>query len=343
MARRNRTKPLEPAIPGFNVRRTSKGIVVVEIDPWADPAKDAAWLEAKRRKMPSEVAFRREYLRDWTSAAGTPYYPEFSESPKRYICACTGLVPGQPIIRGWDFGYRRPACVWFQPSPNKGRVWFLREVMGENIDTHSFRDLVLYLSGQLDIEDLKRRPKALAKVQAIRENPKLPPPPWFSHSPEGLRFIDYAGPEALKRHPEAEGDDAARVDAEILQRGGIHLRTFYTTPKGRAKIMRRLLLVQADGHPGALFDPACRELVMGMGGFIVFAKPTKEQPESNDPQKDGYYENLHDAAGYGLAGELPADDDLPDPPPLTVYEGRSPVQIPQEGWPIHEVHNPDRW
>jgi hypothetical protein len=341
MARRR--QPLAPTIPGFNTRRTSKGWLIVEIDPWADPAKDAAWLEAKRCSMPSEVAFRREFLRDWTSAAGTPFYPEFVENPKLYIRPCTGLIPGLPVIRGWDFGYRRPACVWFQVGPT-GRVWFLREVMGVNIDTHSFRDLVLYLSGQLDIELLKARPKAMSKVLGIRENPKLPEPPWFNHNPEALRFRDYAGPEALKRHPEAEGDDAARVDAEILGRAGIHLATFYTTPKGRAKIMRRLLLRRPDGHPGALFDPACRELILGMGGGITFAKPTKGNQEPDEPNKDGEFEHLHDAAGYGLAGELPADEENAPPAPTTVYEGREPHLIPQgDGWPIHEVHNPDRW
>ena len=107
-------------IKGFSIRRTSRGWLVVEIDPWANPKKDEAWLEQRRRRAVSEVAFRREHLRDWTSAGGLSFYPEFMERPGRYIRRAPGLIDGLPVIRGWDFGYRRPALVWLQYSPRRG-------------------------------------------------------------------------------------------------------------------------------------------------------------------------------------------------------------------------------
>jgi hypothetical protein len=301
-------------IPGLGVRRTARGWVVIEIDPWANPAKDEAWLDQKRRSAVSEVAFRREYLRDWMSAAGQSFYPEFMERPERYIRAATGLLRDLPVIRGWDFGYRRPACVWLQFSPKSGRVWVLRELLGQNIDTHSFRDLVLYLSGERDIEFLKRRPKAIERVNAIREDRRLPPPPWFDGSGGPVHFIDYAGPEALQRRAAVEGEDAARADAEVLAQEGIRLGVYHTTVKAREQICRRLLLTRPDGHPGMLLDPACRDLVLGLGGRIAYKRPTRDNPMPDEPAKDGYYEHLHDALGYALVNVVPVAEELPSAP-----------------------------
>jgi hypothetical protein len=292
----------------------------------------------------SEVAYRREYLRDWTSAGGQSFYPEFMERPQRYILRAPGLIQGQPVVRGWDFGYRRPACVWLQYSPMSGRVWVLRELLGQNVDTHSFRDLVLYLSGERSMDYLLKRPVAVEWVNALRANPRLPSPPWFDLTGEPIQFIDYAGPEALQRRAAVEGEDSARVDSEILGEEGIRLGVYHVTVKAREKIVRRLLMTKPDGHPGLIVDPSCRDLALGLGGRIVFAKATPEDPLPAGPKKDGYYEHLHDALGYALCNVVPATEERPPEPVAMRYEGRELVPMPEgEGIACHEVVYGERW
>lgn len=239
----------------------------------------------------------------------------------------SGLLEGQPIIRGWDFGYRRPACVWMQYSPKAGRVWLLRELLGQNIDTHSFRDLVLYLSGERPIEYLLRRPTAVAWVNALRANPKLPPPPWFDTTGAALQFLDYGGPEALQRRAAVEGEDAARVDADILAEEGIRLGAYHTTVKAREKIIRRLLMARPDGDRGLWIDPACRDLTLGLGGRITFKKASNADPLPDGPAADGYYEHLHDALGYALTNIVPATEERGPAPVAMRWEGREPVVV----------------
>jgi hypothetical protein len=256
------------------------------------------------------------------------FYPEFMERPTRYIRRSPGLIEGQPVIRGWDFGYRRPACIWLQYSPTSGRVWVLRELLGQNIDTHSFRDLVLYLSGERSMEYLLKRPVAVEWVNALRSNPRLPPPPWFETAGGAIQYIDYAGPEALQRRAAVEGEDSARVDAEILGEEGIRLGVYHVSVKAREQIVRRLLQLRPDGHPGLLVDPSCKDLALGLGGRIVFKKPTKDDPLPDGPAKDGYFEHLHDALGYALTNIVPATEEKPPEEPAMRWEGRQKVAMP---------------
>lgn len=329
-------------LPGVNVRRTPRGIVVFELDYIADPAKrDPAWAARMRARMPNEKEWRREFMRDWTSAAGDAFYPEFGIEPYRYIYPATRLL-NAPIVRGWDFGFRHPACVWFQYSPKSGRVWVLRELMPENIDTFSFRDLVLYLSGQKSLEQLERRPQALAWVKKIKDDPRMPAPPWFEADASApIHWLDFSGPEATKVSASVEGEHKERSDKAILEAEHLVLECPSVGIAAREAVMRRLLQRRPDGHPGIVFDPACPILIEGMNGGIAFAKETKLNPDPTEPNKDGYYEHLHDALGYGLVNMVPAVDEVAPIPRIVQYLNRRPVETDPRaldiGW--KEVRN----
>jgi len=204
--------------------------------------------------------------------------------------------------------------------------------MPEQIDTHSFRDLVLYLSGQRSRDSLLRRPRSLAWVdrleQEAREFKDIPSPPWFESSiGSPNQFIDLSGPEALRTAPEVSSDTAERTSAQILAVEGIHLQLLVTTPKARENLIRRLLLPQPDGYPGIWIDPACTLLIKGMGGGIAFPKASKSGVVSDKPARDGHFEHLHDALGYGLTQVVPFAEGpsitgvLPEP----IWEGRAPA------------------
>lgn len=300
-------------IPGFKVRRTSRGVGVVEVDFFADPAKRAReWIEAQQRLINSRARFLREYCRDWTSAEGQPYYPEFAEKPQIYIRPVTmGTLPWLPLCRGWDFGFHYPACVWCMYSPMSDRLWVIREVQGLDMDTHTFRDLVKYLSGQAPLSSLETRPQALRWVMDHKDDPKYPEIPFFDWGGDDglahpLPFLDFCGPEALQARAEVAHEDSARTALEILWAGGIEVYHFYTRVAARDEVFRRLMMLKPDGHPGLFMDPSCKFLIRGFSGGIVFAAPTKAQPVTDEPQKDKTYSHTHEALGYAAVNCAPA-------------------------------------
>lgn len=306
---------LPPKPDGFNWRTAPSGFTVVEIDYWADPEKrDPAWADRIRRLMPSEKQWRREFLRDWDSGEGDSFYPEFQTwgGRRMFVRKAPGILYNQPINRGWDFGFRRPACVWFQYSFKQDLAWVLREIMPEQIATDDFAALVQYLSGQLDIRHLGQG--ALTWVEKIKETPGLPKPPWFQADAIPYNFVDYSGPEALKSSASVAGDTAERTDFAILASKGITLSALASSPKARSRVIRRLLRprgkVVEEGTPGILFDPACPILIRGFSGGITFpiATPQKPYPDIDEPRKDGYFEHTHDALGYGIVSVVPAVD-----------------------------------
>jgi hypothetical protein len=70
---------------------------------------------------------------------GRPVYPQFQRG--QYVFDVP-YDPTLPLIRGWDFGYNRPACVWLQMKKNQIRV--LAEMLGKEVYLDDFvKDTVL--------------------------------------------------------------------------------------------------------------------------------------------------------------------------------------------------------
>jgi len=73
-----------------------------------------------------------------------PVFPEFDV--ERHM-AHLQYDPALPLIRGWDFGRRSPACVWLQVTPgDEGVVQVLREHLGKDIDLRQFARQVVDIS-----------------------------------------------------------------------------------------------------------------------------------------------------------------------------------------------------
>lgn len=315
-----------PQIDGMKVRHTKRGACVVELDYWADPTRNQTWAEEMRAVI-GDVNFEREFKRNWKVAAGTAFYPEFKQDTDKRILVLPRLIKG-PVYRGWDFGYRRPACVWFQYSKKQKRVWVLRELMPEDIDVWAFRDLVLYLSGQRTEEFLAKRPRALEWAQKLKEDPRYPNPPWFFSSPsDPLQFIDYAGPEANYHTAIVGQDQPERSSAEVLAAEGINLGIYGMEVSDRTLLIRKLMYLREDGYAGLILDPACKILIEAFLGGLPFKNPTKQNPVPTEPAKDGKYEHLHDALGYGIFNvvDLVELDEVWRPEPVITYEGRNVV------------------
>src|SRR6185295_3704887 len=171
---------------------------------------------------------------------GRPFHPQFVEFSRRYTLKCSVLPKGQPIVRGWDFGGNNPACIWGSWSPKTKRFWVLRELLGFQIDTYQFRDLVKYLSGQLSFEALSVHPRALQMLEELKMNRSYYDPerqhtfPWFSGK---LSFLDFAGNEGVIGNRGLGKQDEARTAAEILGLGDIILYSRQTLHAKRTEVI----------------------------------------------------------------------------------------------------------
>lgn len=119
----------------FIAKKTKAGYVTVRIEAECDVQKrDPIW-HKKQMLLMGLKDYRREHRLDWTSAAGDVYYSEFVNNPGRYVDPDLDVQKEAVVYRGWDFGMRRPACIFSQVV--KGELRVIREVMPENIDSHS--------------------------------------------------------------------------------------------------------------------------------------------------------------------------------------------------------------
>jgi hypothetical protein len=290
--------------PGLRSYTTPRGIRVVEIDYWVNPSHDTAWANKQRPLYHSTKDWRREMERDWSSPAGDPYFPIFTQlGAERYVFLQTQFVEQWPVFRAFDFGRRRPACVWFQYSPKQDRIIGYREFMPHNIGTHDFRDAVKYLSNQLNRSQLTPEAERWVDEYAARSSGAHCPPPWF---PLGTKFLDIGGKEALQQQSNAPKPEDA-VASDIFAAGGLNL--IIVTPRilGRNHIIDRMLSVKPDGFPGILIDPQMEESIAGFEGAWCYPEPTKAIPVPTKPKDDGHYINLLDAWGYGVAAVVPEE------------------------------------
>ncbi len=273
------------------------GWTLLEIEAEADPGKRTiAWHTAAEKKIGSHRKYLQEIRRDWTVSSNDPFYPEFASKPDLYKVDCESLLPG-PIVRGWDFGRRHPACVWLQLNERRNRVHVLREWMPHDVQAGTFGDVVLWLSGTLSKDRLD--PEGYRIASKLEADPDFPPVPFFESSPAmPLSFIDYSGPEAVNERSEVSSESRERSVAQILAKKGIVLGWWGVSLETRELIVRKLLRIQRDGLPGILFDSSCRILIKGFGGAITFGKPRKGELSADRRHKDGYYDNC-------LSGDTP--------------------------------------
>lgn len=298
-------EPGVEVLPGLRVRNTppesdQPGWTIVTLDYWADPSHDDAWRLQAEKGYTDKRKFRREILRDWGSAAGLPFYPEWTDTggKRMHVLRIPGLIPGAPIVRGWDFGIRNPACMWLQYDPSKRRVIYLRELSLQGIGTHAFADLVAYFSGQLGEDQLT--PYVRQWARNLQSNPRYATP-FFTPVPGSpLQFLDWSGHEATQPRAEVADETPEKTSADILASKGIYLNIQYGAVRSGHEILRELLRVRDDGWPGALVDPHCKLWIEALDGALTFKKGTAENPFVEEVKKDGIYSHVHEAALYPL-------------------------------------------
>jgi hypothetical protein len=122
--------PTEP-IAGMKVWRNAKnGFTSALLHFSADPSGPN---EDERRKGMDEQAYNREHDLSFDSWAGKPVYPMFQES--RHVDEGCFISNDFPVIRCWDFGYHRPAVVYWQAH---GGMWVHGELLGQDMTLMEF-------------------------------------------------------------------------------------------------------------------------------------------------------------------------------------------------------------
>ena len=192
--------------------------------------------------------------------------------------------PDLSMIRGWDFGFRHPAVVFAQMDVND-RLLLLREMLGTNILIHRFADEVLERSEE-----------------------------WFPDA----KWKDYCDPAGTQA-----SDKSEHSSIEVLERK--HMVPEYRQEELQAGLntIRFHLLPREDGIPSILVDPACSITIEGFQGGYHFPDARDGRPDSDVPEKDGYFDHLMDAVRYVAIHVLPLaekEPPPPSPPPNTIMD-----------------------
>lgn len=259
---------MEKVIPGLWTWKNAKNrFTVVKLHYSADPDKATPeWKENTQAGMPA-AEWQREYEINFEQQRGGRVFPEYVEVIHRkdlsegYECL---FNPFLTVYRGWDFGYRHPACVVTQVDTCD--VWRIYiEFLGTSITLEEFIPVVL---------------------------DKCPYEVKVGDDIVPIKYRDFCDPAGTQKT-----DKDKRSSIEILQAAGIHPMYKRSGPVERARIIRSKLLNRPDGNPGLLLHSDCKVIHSGFHGGYHF--PEVENPNDPDaPEKDGFYEHLFDGLGY---------------------------------------------
>ena len=208
------------------------------------------------------AAWRRRYLLGLTGflPAGTPVYPAFVES---LHVRPTAIIPDRPLIRSWDFGYRRAACSWMQLTDH-GQLLIHKEWMALETPESEF------------IEGVKQRTNE-----------------WFG--PKAC--VDYGDPAARNRDPEGVST------LTRLAKAGVSFVARQSTYAERIPLINQRLCLLISGAPAVIVDPACAIIIEGMLGGYHYPEidPDKKYTVKHEiPDHDQWFSHLMNTVEYAF-------------------------------------------
>lgn len=205
---------------------------------WNDrPDRDQEWFDRESKSNPE---FAREYGRLWGSVVGTPVFaPLYRRALHETVME---PLKGAPVLRGFDFGYVHPACVWAQMD-STGQLGIRHELLGED-------------------ETIEKFGRRVVDLTAL----------WF---PDAKEFRDYGDPAGHQRNDRSE-----RTSIQILKdMYGIKVKTRPSDIKQGIDRIRLALPPRADGRPGLLVDSvACPKLSYGFARSYIRDEHDPEKP-----------------------------------------------------------------
>ena len=232
----------------MQVETKPNGFTIVKLHYSDHPLKTEAWVSAVKKSYPSEDMWNQEQELDFTKQVGRRVFPAFLKDHIREL----QYNPYRHVLRGFDFGYHHPACVWAQIN-EKDQLLVLRENMGTNITLEPFGK----------------------NINAI------------SKEHYSTKFDTYCDPHGMDK-----SDKSERTSVDILRTLGIRCRMKNTNVVDGLNLIRQLLIPRDNGEFGFYIDPQCANLIDGFyGGYTL-------KENSEDPEKEGWFEHLFDALRY---------------------------------------------
>lgn len=191
---------------------------------------------------------------------GTPFYTGFNE---RFHKRRLTVNKYKPLLLGWDYGFRHPACAITQLDA-PGRWGILREIMGADETIDKFADKV---KGYLNI--------------------------YFPNYP-ARSYGDPAGKQVSDKNEQTSED--------ILRSKGFNVISKPSTYRERKEIIEKNLSTIISGFPALMVDPSCKTIIDGFLGGYHYPMIREGQEfraiKTEIPYKDGYYEHLMNALEY---------------------------------------------
>lgn len=243
-------------------------------------------IEEEKARLKSELpeeAYEEQVLGKKVHYAGR-FYKEFAQD--RHVAELE-FIPGSPVFRSWDFGYRHP-CIGFFQINHRDQIHWLHTYLGSDMDDSDLIYVGKYLSGMFltkgqwwDIE------KRITKEGLSSLFPK-------EFKPDYYDFCDaYGGIQ--KRSSEGTA-------IQLMQKNGIFPRyTFEHTQKNdrepeSVQIVRNTLKLRSNGEPNLLIDKE-NKLAINMFGNLAY-EDNSTGIKSYKYKKEGFYEHPHDIYRY---------------------------------------------
>lgn len=230
---------MEAIAKGISVNQNRNKFKIVYLHYTADPDKTRDWAKELQRSYPSLDTWNQEMELDFTKATGRRVYTTFESN---LHVKPLEAIPYRTIWRGWDFGFRNPACVWCQITP-EGRLHILRELLGKEIVINEFAS---------EVKRLSRK--------------------WFP----GYSFQDAGDPSVTSR-----GDKSLRTTASILRAPPfkVRIQSKKVGIDSGIRTIRNLLLSDIEGQVRLKVDKSCTILIDGfLGGYTRndYDEPVKD-------------------------------------------------------------------
>ena len=243
---------------GYSQRVNRGGFTVASVHYTADPEKDTPEWLAKAKEGMSRSAWQREYEINYEELSGTPVYGDFDES-KHVLGA--GYEKSRPLIRGWDFGYRHPACVFAQID-SFDRLVVLDAIVGSDIPLHLWATRVL--------AHTRKKFPGCEKCE------------------------DYCDPAGSQKNDRGE-----RSSVQILGDMGIYAAYSRSSIMRGIMLIQQLLLPRRDDKYGLVVSRECDDIIRsGFRGGYKFKEAREGFAPKEEPNKDGYYDHIFDALRY---------------------------------------------
>jgi len=206
----------------------------------------------------------------------------------RHVDRSLRFNPERPLIRGWDFGYQNPACVFLQ-TDDQGGCNVLAEFRANEVYIEEFVDAV--------------------KAFTVRHMPL---------AGQGSRQIfDYGD------HAGTQQTDKEHTTIQRAQMRGVHIVTRPNTQIERGlDVIRKLMAesrkvpsLQVDHTSGMILErprfrihPRCEELIDAIA-YGYHYQLYKSGQLGNLPKKDNKYDHIVDALRYAVINTFGLADD----------------------------------